>query len=181
MALENVDEKRFSVEEAFAAAGIDLGKAPTLLQPVVSSVTGGNSWANVLRRYLIGESIRICVAVGSDAGVFWYPPGSDISDESIRRQLENFAFDDEQGRIVPKSEFLGSPEPVAEDEVEIKTGKSGQANRVFEIGETVRKVVMKAKSIDAVRGNPPIDRKYSLREISAMAVRERLEEQFRDR
>jgi hypothetical protein len=182
MGLENVDEKRFSVEEAVAAAGTDFGKAPPpLLQPVVSSVTAGNSWANVLRRYLIGESIRICIAVGGDAGVYWYPPGSDISDDVVRRQLEDFAFDDEQGRIVPRSEFLGSPKSVAEGDVEINTGKSGQAHRVFEIGETVRKVVMQAKSIDAVRGNPSVDAAYSLREISAMAVRERLEGQFWDR
>lgn len=181
MGLENVDEKRFSVEEAAAAAGTDFGKAPPLLQPVVSSVTAGNSWANVLRRYLIGESIRICVAVGGDAGVYWYPPGSDISDDVVRRQLEDFAFDDEQGKIVPRSEFLGSPKSMAEVDVEINTGKSGQAHRVFEIGETVRKVVMKAKSIDAFRGNPSMDAAYSLREISAMAVRERLGDQFRDR
>jgi hypothetical protein len=181
MGLENVDEKRFSVEEAVAAAGTDFGKAPPALQPVVSSLTAGNSWANVLRRYLIGESIRICVAVGSDAGVFWYPPGSDISDEAVRRQLEDFAFDDEQGRIVPKSELLGSPVSIAQDDVEITTGKSAQTNRVFEIGETVRKAVVKAKSIDADRGNPSMGAAYSLREISAMAVRERLEEQFRDR
>jgi hypothetical protein len=180
MGLENVDEKRFSVEEAVAAAGTDFGKAPPLVQPIVSSVTAGNSWANVLRRYLIGESIRICVAIGGDAGVFWYPPGSDISDEVARRQLEDFAFDDEQGRIVPKSEFLGSTGSIAEDDVEIKTRKSGQANRVFEIGETVRKVVIKAKSIDAARGNPSMDAAYSLREITAMAVRERLEEQWVD-
>lgn len=178
MGLENVDEKRFSVEEAVAAAGTDFGKAPTLLQPVVSSVTAGNSWANVLRRYLIGEPIRICLTVGADAGVFWYPPGSDISDEVVRRQLEDFRFDDDQGRIVSKSESLGSPESIAEDDVEIKARKSGQATRVFEIGETVRKVVMKAKSIDAARGNPSMDPAYSLREISAMAVRERLEEQW---
>ena len=60
----------------------------------------------------------------------------------------------------------------------LKTRNSGQANRVFEIGETVRKVVMEAKSIDAARGNPSRDAAYSLREISAMAVRERLEEQW---
>jgi hypothetical protein len=30
MGLENVDEKRFSVEEAVAAAGTDCGKAPTI-------------------------------------------------------------------------------------------------------------------------------------------------------
>jgi hypothetical protein len=179
MGLENVDEKRFSLEEAVSASGTDFGKAPRLVQPIVFSVTAGKSWANVLRRYLVGESIRICVAVGGDAGVFWYPPGSDISDEVVRRQLEDFAFDNEQGRIVPKSEFSGSPESVADD-VEIKTRDSGQANRVFEIGETVRTVVMKAKSIDAARGNPSSDAAYSLREISAMALRARLEEKWVD-
>jgi hypothetical protein len=114
MGLENVDEKRFSVEEAVAVAGTGFGKASPLLQPVVSSVTAGNGWANVLRRYLNGESIRISVAVGGDAGVFLYPPGSDISDEVVRRQLEDFTFDDDQGRIVPKSEFLGSQESIAQ-------------------------------------------------------------------
>lgn len=145
--------KKVHLRRGGAASGTGFGKALPLLQPIVSLVTAGNSWANVLRRYLIGESIRICVAVGSDAGVFLYPPGSDISDEVVRRQLENFTFDDDQGRIVPKSEFLGSPESIAEDDVEIKTRKSGEANRVFENGETVRKVVLRAKAIDAARGN----------------------------
>jgi len=148
MGLENVDEKRFSAEEAVAAAGTGLNTAPPLLQGIVSSVTAGNSWANVLRRYLIGESIRISVAVGGNAGVFLYPPGSDISDEGLRSQLEDFALDDE--------------------------------HRVVEIGEIVRKVVMKAKSIDTDRGSPAMDAAYSLREISAMAVRERLKEPWVD-
>jgi hypothetical protein len=165
MGLERVDEKRFSVEEALAIAGMDFVKAPTLLQPVVSAVTAGNCWANVLRRYLIGESVRICVAVGSDAGVFWYPPGSDISDEVVRRQLEDFTFDDDQRRIVPKSD-------------EIKIRKSDHTNPVFEIGETVRTAILKAQAIDTARGNPSMDAVYSLREISAMAVGERLEQQW---
>jgi hypothetical protein len=177
MGLENVDEKRFSVEEALAAVATGFARAPPLLQPVVSALTAGNCWANVLRRYLIGESVRICLGLGSDAGVFWYPPGSDISDEVVRRQLEDFTFDDDQRRIVPKSAFSGSRESIAED-VEITTQKPDHTNPVFEIGETVRKAILKAKAIDAARGNPSLDAVYSLREISAMAVGERLEERW---
>jgi hypothetical protein len=169
MGLENVDEKRFTAEEALAAVETGFAKAPPRLQPVVSAVTAGNCWANVLRRYLIGESVRICVTVGSDAGVFWYPPGSDISDEVVRRQLEDFTFDGDQRRIVPKS---------AEDGVETKIQKSDHTNPVFEIGETVRKAILKAQAIDAARANPSMDAVYSLREISAMAVGERLEQQW---
>jgi len=161
MGLENVDEKRFSVEEAVALVGTGFGEVLPFIQTVVSAVTLGNSWGNVLRRYLIGESIRIRVGLGGDAGVFCYPPGADISDEQVRRQLESVAFDDEQGRIVPTTEIQGSP-----------------SNRVFEIGETVRKVVMKAKSIDVARANQLTDAAYSLREISAMAARESLEAQW---
>ncbi len=161
MGLENVDEKRFSVEEAVALVETGFDEVLPFVQTVVSAVTAGNSWGNVLRRYLIGESIRIRVGLGGDAGVFCYPPGADISDEEVRRQLESFAFDDEQARIVPTSELLGSP-----------------SNRVFEIGEAVRKVVIKAKSIDAERGNQLTDAVYSMREISAMATRESLEAQW---
>jgi len=42
----------------------------------------------------------------------------------------------------------------------------------------VRTAILKAQAIDTARGNPSMDAVYSLREISAMAVGERLEEQW---
>jgi hypothetical protein len=68
-----VDEKKFNVEEAVALVETGFDEVLPFVQTIVSAVTAGNSWGNVLRRYLIGESIRIRVDFGGDAGVFCYP------------------------------------------------------------------------------------------------------------
>jgi hypothetical protein len=65
-----VDGNKLSVEEAVALVETGFGEVLPFVQTVVSAVSDGNSWDNVLRRYLSGESIRIRVGISADAGVF---------------------------------------------------------------------------------------------------------------
>jgi hypothetical protein len=179
MALEDVNEKRFSNEEALRVAQSGFAPGPSFEQfsTAVAKVTTGEEWGSLLNRCLAGEALRVYIAVGKRVGEVACAAPAQENETVIINQLRALVFDSEfSGRLKPESE--GGMWWIKEEDLPLERLPAGDENRVFEIGTALCRAMLKAKNIDEARSTKEKDPPYSLRDISVMVVRDSLEKQW---
>ncbi len=156
MPLEDLDEKRFTNEEAFMTVG------PGFIPPRVPE------FRQVLSGIVSGDWPEIPQALPARRGFLT----STRLWKSSRRRLASWS-----SSLSCMPRLLEVPITVKDLEAAFANGKDGEVY-TFDVGPAVIRTIATLKKIDAEREKPLADALHSVRDVAEMAVRDSLEKQW---